>query len=206
MGLGLGMWTCLGQHSAPAGGGGPALTLNPSDKDAAVTLSGGNLTASIAPTGGYNDVRATTAKTSGKWYFEILVNSVSSVEPGVGLANGTASLSNFLGADANSVGYYSSGFVGFNGASVGWSGSTYTALDRIGVAMDIGNNRVYFAKNNTWQNSADPAAGTGSITAALTNFFATLSAGNGTGTANMTACFTAASQSFSPPSGYSAIG
>lgn len=51
-------------------------TLNPSDKDAAITLSGGDLTMSSA-TNAWRSVRATIGKSSGKWYWEV-TNSTTS--------------------------------------------------------------------------------------------------------------------------------
>jgi len=45
------------------------------------------------------------------------------------------------------------------------------------------NNKLYFSKNGTWQNSADPAAGSNgiSITAGKTYFFATGKTGANSG-------------------------
>ena len=38
-------------------------------------------------------------------------------------------------------------------------GNTYTTGDIIGIAMDLDNNKLYFSKNGTWQNSGDPTSG-----------------------------------------------
>lgn len=43
------------------------------------------------------------------------------------------------------------------------SGSTWTTGDNLAIAVDLDNNKAYFAKNNTWQNSADPANGTNGL-------------------------------------------
>ena len=37
--------------------------------------------------------------------------------------------------------------------------STYSNNDIIGVALDLDNRKIYFSVNGTWQNSADPSAG-----------------------------------------------
>jgi len=45
-------------------------------------------------------------------------------------------------------------------------GNTYTTNDIIGIALDLDNNKLYFSKNGTWQNSGDPtsgATGTGAV-------------------------------------------
>jgi len=47
-------------------------------------------------------------------------------------------------------------------------GDTYTTDDIIGVAMDLDNNKLYFAKNGTWQNSGDPTSGATGTGAAYT--------------------------------------
>lgn len=39
--------------------------------------------------------------------------------------------------------------------------ATYTSSDVIGVCLKAG--KVYFSKNGTWQNGADPSAGTGGV-------------------------------------------
>ncbi len=38
-------------------------------------------------------------------------------------------------------------------------GSSFTAGDVIGVALDLDNNNIYFAEDNTWSNSGDPESG-----------------------------------------------
>jgi hypothetical protein len=52
-------------------------------------------------------------------------------------------------------------------------GSTWTVNDVIGVAVDLDSGKIWFAKNGTWQNSGDPAAGTNAafttVLSAITN-------------------------------------
>ena len=36
-------------------------------------------------------------------------------------------------------------------------GATYTTNDIIGIAIDLDNNKLYFSKNGSWQNSANPS-------------------------------------------------
>ena len=42
--------------------------------------------------------------------------------------------------------------------------ASWTAGDIISIALDMDNSKVYWGKNGTWQNSGDPAAGTGAYT------------------------------------------
>ena len=88
-----------------------------------------------------------------------------------------ASLSDtdWIHATANNYGYYNHvanhGAYSNNALVVSTNYDAYTDDDVISVAMDLDNNKLYFAKNGTWANSGDPtsgAKGTGavSITAA----------------------------------------
>jgi hypothetical protein len=70
-----------------------------------------------------------------------------------------------LGTNANDYGYYVNGNYYNNNTGTAY-GTTYTTGDIIGVALDLDNNKLYFSKNGTWQNSGDPesgATGTGAI-------------------------------------------
>ena len=77
-------------------------------------------------------------------------------------------------------------------------GDSYTTGDIIGIALDLDNNKIYFSKNGTWQNSGDPtsgATGTGAISitdpASTTsgNYFATVADGSSTYNATFKANF-----------------
>src|SRR5690606_15220250 len=105
---------------------------------------------------GFENVRSTTSKGSGKWYFEVLFGG-SLGNCGVGVANASASLSNYLGNDANSYGWYNTGF---NGPT------TFTSGDVIGVAIDADSRTIWFSKNGSF--SGDPAAGTGGTALSVT--------------------------------------
>lgn len=48
-------------------------------------------------------------------------------------------------------------------------GSSYTTSDTVACAVDMNNGAVYFAKNNTWQNSGDPTSGASKTGAAFTD-------------------------------------
>ena len=57
--------------------------------------------------------------------------------------------------------YNGNGDLYYRGSSTSYA-DTYGNGDIIGVALDCDNNKVFFAKNGVWQNSADPtSAGTG---------------------------------------------
>ena len=65
----------------------------------------------------------------------------------------------YVGEQSTAVGYYASNgnkYINDSGSSYG---DSYGNSDIIGVALDMDNRKVYFAKNNTWQNSGDPTSG-----------------------------------------------
>jgi len=104
----------------------------------------------------------TIAIGTGKYYFEAKLNTVGT-SPVIGIVN-TSNYSDINGAsgyafhdDALNFGYGSDGQKYSNGGSS--FGNSFTANDIIGVAIDKTNNKLYFSKNGTWQNSGDPTSG-----------------------------------------------
>ena len=137
-------------------------TFNPIDTGfSGSTLSNGNLNVTTASTG-FRYMGNTIWPSAGKFYAEIKVTSTSGFEQ-IGIATRTTSTNKILGTDADSWAY--DGWDGqyINNGTQTTFGSTYTTNDIVGIALDRDNHKLYFSKNGTWQNSADPAAGTGSI-------------------------------------------
>jgi hypothetical protein len=143
-------------------------TLNPLSRYAgggSVTLSEGNLKAAF--TNQYGN-HGTIAIRSGKWYWEAVVTSASVNSTGGGIvttAQAGSNTSPYLGwvldvqAGRN---YYNNSFTTFASST-----GVFASGDRLGVAVDMDNGKIWYAKNGTWLGtSADPAAGTG---AAQTN-------------------------------------
>lgn len=116
----------------------------------------------------FNSVRGTLAATgSVKSYLEFYIDAASGTSgfPMLGIATSGQSLSSGASpGDDNSLGstYYAGGTIragtGANNQSVSSWG---TPGDVIGMAVDRANHIVYFRVNGTWQNSANPTAGTG---------------------------------------------
>jgi len=108
----------------------------------------------------------TIAPAKGKWYTEIKVTDVGS-DALLGITKKPVPVgpNHYPGQQAYDVAYYSGGHKAI-GTSFSSYGDSYTTNDIIGIAMDLDNDKVYFAKNNTWQDSGDPtsgATGTGAI-------------------------------------------
>lgn len=164
-------------------------------------------------TGGnnYRTVRALLPKSSGKWYAEILQfadptpsnSCVGIVETGTTIT----ALGHYIGTTAADFGYFQFSGQKINSATLLSYGSAWSINDVIGIALDLDNGKVWFAKNNTWQASGDPSAGTnaaftgiaGTYHIAFSGFAATLAVPGHEGRLRISA----AECSYSPPSGFS---
>ena len=150
-------------------------TMNPLDNAyASSTFSNGNNTI-VTNSGNYTYNTATLGASSGKYYWEVKVDTTST-EDLIGISGKTSTSSTaYLGTSSDDFGYNDDGGVKNNGSSSSY-GSTYTTNDIIGVAMDLDNNKLYFSKNGVFQNSGVPtsgATGTGAvnITTSSTGFY-----------------------------------
>jgi len=142
-------------------------TLNPNDSFLQ-TVSNGNLVSSNTNNVSTPGIRASMAMSSGKWYWEITcgVFTTSSTWM-IGVADSYQKISIANYTSSSSYLYYSGNGQKYNGSGTSY-GATYTTGDVIGVAYDADNGKIWFAKNNTWQNSGDPAAGTGEAYSGIT--------------------------------------
>ena len=174
-----------------AAAGGPTYaTWNPADKDASITVSGGNLTASMTPT--VSLVRSTISKSSGKWYWEYVVG-VTVVGPIVGVATSAEATSQYPGGGFFSVGYYGPNGSTYKNGAIQATNATYAVGDVVGVAMDVDTSLVTFYKNNVVQGSV---AISGTIFAAVGQ--------SGANNPTVTANFGATALTYSPPAGFNA--
>lgn len=175
-------------------------TWNPSDKGASLTLSNGNLSANVATD--WQCVRSDLSKSSGKWYWEITLDDIESGwYANIGIATSSASLSAEPGNDAYGWAYLMvNGQKKNNGSASSYGSTCDTNGDIIGVALDLDNGKIWFSKNGTWQNSGDPAAGTGEAFSGLSGtFFAFVGLKNNN---DITANFGASSFSYTVPTGF----
>lgn len=138
-------------------------TWNPSDKDAGITLSGGNLTGANGVTTD-RGVRAIASSSTGKKYFEAKRNNANNL--GIALAVGSVNLgSGFFGQ--NTLVYFYNGDV-TRQSSVLATINAYSSGQWIAIAVDL-DAELFWGKNITtggnWNNnvSADPAIGVGGL-------------------------------------------
>lgn len=165
-------------------------TWNPADKGANMTLSGGNLGATVVSPN--TTVRSTIGKSSGKWYWEITVGGAATGE--IGVATSSATLVNYLGADAHGTGWAGSNGETYQSATNIGTFATYSTGDVLGFALNKdATNQLTLYKNNILQGTVTIQAGT--VFAAF---------GHNGVTNVMTANFGATPFVYSPPGGYNA--
>jgi len=200
-------------------------TLQPSISN--LTVSEGNLNM-ISGDANYRSLPTTMGATAGKWYAEYkAVSGFSGVDASVGIYRAdtvfvpTTGLGNF---DTGHTWSYGAAGLVRTEAATEYTASTYTDGDIIQVAMDLDNNKLYFGKENTWQNSGDPtsgATGTGAFAITAGDFFHFAVASISSGGAKLWSCnfgsprYANSSDAadanghgafeFAPPSGYYAM-
>ena len=188
---------------AAAGAGG--VTWNPADKGADVSLSGGDLTATLTGTVTNTVVRGTTSHATGvagKYYFEGVRNSTGASYPYLGICNAALPFTATTGNAAPGVFAVAGNnfFCYGNGASVN-TGQTWANGDIEMVAVDMATLKIWFGRNGTWFNSGNPGAGTGQIfTISADTYFPMVNC-RATGV-GITARFASASWGFAAPSGF----
>ena len=134
-----------------------------------LTLSQQNLKQYWAGSG-WKSVLGTMSVSGGKWYYEYTCDFCETTpdDHQIGWADvfddgGQSSWANYgdRPGDQKAYVYYNTGATRYNSTSNDNSGyDSWLSGDVIGIALDLDNGKIFFAKNGTWQGSSDPAAGT----------------------------------------------
>ncbi len=169
---------------------------NPSDKNASITLSNSNRTASWSAGGTYA-ARGVTGKSSGKWYFEVTHTSPSG-DAWVGVATSAQALNAYPDGSSTALGLYLE-FGNVSGSTTA-SYSAVTDGTAAMIALDADNNKVWFGSGGTWFASGNPATNTGGLTRPSGTLFI-FCGGNGNETVTI-----AATPTHSIPSGFTLWG
>jgi hypothetical protein len=177
-------------------------TWNPSDKNAGLVLSNGDLTVTV---NGANDraLRATIGQSSRKWYWEITVGTPNNAKDYIGIGTSNASIADgfYLGEDVYGYSYGIDGGTKHHNNSSDAYGDEYLADEIVSIALDMDDGKIWFARQGVWQNSGDPAAGTGEAFSGLSGTFFPMVSMYWNGV-YLTANFGASAFSYSVPSGF----
>lgn len=148
------------------------VTFSDTQIGASMSLSNSDRTATLDSESAANANRGAAynyTAAGGLYYWEIHIGGTPDTgedhSPSVGMATYTVisdsgSYAHLCGNDVDSWGYLRSGDKRTNSTSSSY-GDPYDTGDVIGVAFDGATGKLWFALNNVWQNSGDPAAGTG---------------------------------------------
>ncbi len=150
------------------------VTWNPADKDASITLSGGNLIATSTAAAAWASLRTTLAPSPPtKAYFRAAVTTVNNMYCGPGIASVSAPLNNFIGSDTQGIvgiaKAASPSLIFYGGSQIGGFPNLVTSLDYVVVAFDSTAKLAWFtvmtaagALDTNWDSVGDsPATGTG---------------------------------------------
>jgi hypothetical protein len=173
-----------------------------------VTVTNDRLTAAQTTTTITSGVHVLTARTTGKYYFEMTVTVINSGARGVGLINPGASYNGVIATGLNCVIYYTnSGNISSNNASSGKSVGIAAVGQVIGVAIDLDARKAWFRRaGGNWNGEvigiSDPAAGLGGVTVGSGAFAPVVAFSNSFASA-FTANFGATAYANAAPSGFS---
>jgi hypothetical protein len=140
-------------------------TFNPLASGSTMVFSEGNLKVTdngTSHTSNHGIFVSSIGVDRGKWYAEFKFDDSDCIVGITSTSNENVEGPYWLGSRSGEYGLDSNGtptiWNNFSGTTYG-SGSTSSG-DIVSVAMDLDNNKLYFAKNGVWYNSGNPAAGT----------------------------------------------
>ena len=132
------------------------------------TVANGNLGVTGNTGGAWRSLPATLAVSSGKFYWEVKITGFST-----GMHFGVQDVAQAPQSNAyayqysRAYVYKDDGLIANNNITASY-GNSWTTNDIVGVAVDLDNNKIYFSKNGTFQNSGVPTSGSTGTGAAYT--------------------------------------
>ncbi len=143
---------------------------NSADKTAGITLTGSNLIAT--QTGGINNaIRAVDRQVTGKFYWECTYNTAGSASDGVGVANGTLSISGAVSSSAGQCNVNRNGVIQVDATNTGSTLGAWASGAVICIAFDCSTTLIWFRLGaaGLWNGSAsaNPTTGSGGIATKL---------------------------------------
>ena len=135
-------------------------TMNPLDNYyASSTFSEGN-TKIVTDASAKASNTSTFGISSGKWYCEIKAVQIYNGYAQFGIkGKAPTSTTDGVGDGTDGYAYTASGGNKVNNGSATSYGTVWNNNDIIGIAVDLDNNKLYFSRNGTFQDSGDPTSG-----------------------------------------------
>jgi len=144
-------------------------SIDPTPEGIANTITEGNLQVRDS-SGGYNWVIATQGMSSGKWYWEVYIDTTYNYQIiGVHAGTDTSRSQAHLGGESDGWGWqwYTGQFYNSDSST---TSTTATTGDIVQVAVDVDAGKIWWGKNGTWVDSGNPAAGTNEKFSGLPSF------------------------------------
>lgn len=218
-GTSSGTWTCQVEASdgidtssttatvSVSSGSGPCVTTwNPNDADPDINFLDSNMT--VQTSASWGGVRATTSKSSGKWYYEAELNGQQHFVM-VGVGYSSFDLTQCCTGWNGSWGYYLSqqelrgnhtGSSTYLSNAAGWCGQTNCT---IGVAVDVDTGEIWWSMDGVWQLTGDPASSPGAFSNISGTVYPQVSIALNYTATSVTLHTCSAEMQFTPPSGFS---
>ena len=176
------------------------------------TLASANLQVSGSGVGNTQRLSSISVS-SGKWYCEITMTTLTTADPRIGISNilDASAVSQYPGQSASSYAIYTYALNGFtqkynNASATNTNATPFVQGDILGIAIDLDSGKIWFAKNNTWVDSGSPSAGTNAAYTGLSGTFAAALHSSGSGSsATLSANFGQQPFTYTPPSGFVAL-
>jgi hypothetical protein len=174
------------------------------------TASGGNLNIFLDRSSDNPWMQTTFAlPTSGKWYFEFVQTAADTTSVAwiqIGVMDITTAQQTSVTSVTGQRAYRMGNGNKISGTSSTSYGNAFALNDILGVAIDMDSGKMWFAKNNTWQVSGDPVAGTNATFTDLSGTTWSVYAGlAGQTTANGSINFGQQPFAYTPPTGFVAL-
>lgn len=183
---------------------------NPSDKNANITLSNSNQTASQhSVSNSVSSVRSNTSYRDGLIYLEATVDALDVNNDWlIGLGDSSASLSNYVGSDIHGVGFQANNVARWDAVGIG-SWPATAASHRLRIAIDFNHGFVWIADSaasTTWNGggSANPTTGVGGFPLSFVGDAFLMFTGYDNTTADTVTIVPGPTFTYSIPTGYSA--
>ena len=145
-------------------------TMNPLDNHYASSDFHNGNTKINTNSANYTFNNSTLGYSSGKYYWETKLTGTSNYDHiGITSKGSTGTTQYMYASDYNYTLKSDNGVLKYKaGGSTtdvsGWSGASFGVGNIISIAHDVDNNKIYFAKDGVWMNSANPNTPTGGIT------------------------------------------